>query len=44
MLFATHFKEIAMAFEGRSGFANLHLHTEESISCEGVDSRLKVTV
>ena len=28
MLFATHFKEIAMAFEGRPGFVNLHLHTE----------------
>jgi hypothetical protein len=28
-MFATHFKEIAMAFEGRSGFVNLHLHTEE---------------
>ena len=27
-MFATHFKEIAMAFDGRSGFVNLHLHTE----------------
>lgn len=30
MLFATHFKEIAMAFDGRPGFVNLHLHTEGS--------------
>jgi hypothetical protein len=29
ILFATHFKEIAMAFDGRPGFVNLHLHTEE---------------
>lgn len=28
MLFATHFKEIASAFDGRPGFANLHLHTQ----------------
>ena len=28
ILFATHFKQIAMAFDGRPGFVNLHLHTE----------------
>ena len=28
VLFATHFKEIANAFDGRPGFVNLHLHTE----------------
>jgi DNA mismatch repair protein MSH4 len=40
VLFATHFKEIAMAFDGRPGFVNLHLHTEESgfltnLTCTG---------
>jgi hypothetical protein len=44
VLFATHFKEIAIAFDGRPGFVNLHLHSEETQIFERLTRRLEESV